>query len=144
MRQLLIPTMAMLVLAGTANAQTAVGNDASTVRVDGNSTVRTFGDGTTTITRPANDAMDNTRLGTEVRSSTTANPRDSRANVGANANADVNVNTNTGRAYDPATGVTRTVTGTGGRVMDSVADTIKGPLDSGASVGTTTSGSVGN
>lgn len=156
MRQILMSTAIALALAGAAHAQVStststnadtgvrVGNGASTVRVDGNSTIRTFGDGTTSITRPANDAVDNTRLGTEVN--TRAKVRNS-VDSGARVNTRGSVSTNPQRMYDPATGVTKTVNDAAGGVTGSVADTIKSPLGSnGVSVGTrtTTSGSVGN
>ncbi len=168
MRKLIITTAIALTFAASANAQISLGTGThtnlgigagpSTVRVDGNSTVRTFGDGTTTITRPAHDAVDNTRLGTEVnvgagiKNSSTQNARENNSNNNADVNASADAHSRaiinpaagspTTRVHDNATGITRSVTRTTNGVMGSVTDTIQGPLSGGATVNSTTTGSV--
>lgn len=149
MRHILMTTALALTLATAANAQVAAsGSTALDTSVGTTSTtkVNRMGDGTTTITRP------NVNATTGISSSTTVNSPDARTNNPVDVNADADARTNsrispaagstTTRVHDRATGITRSVTKTTDGAMGSVTDTIKGPLNSGATVNSTTTGSI--
>lgn len=136
MRQFLITTTMALALAGAAHAQVStststnadtgikVGNGASTVRVDGNSTVRA----PLATAPPPSPAPRTTRSIALVWAPKWLHRAKVRNSVDTNANTGTTINNTTRhRAYDPATGIHESVSDAASGVTGSVADTIKSP-----------------